>query len=136
MPEKQAGKGFPAFAKLLQKRILFCLRPSFTLFSEIFFGSSKGRHLHLRQFFQNNLSRKAEGYGPLKPWQPYQISHLVEGANSILNSLLRRVVRREISQRSSLILNRISIPIKLILTYRMGFFCTPAPGFPTLGWDQ
>jgi hypothetical protein len=29
------------------------------------------------------LSRKAEGNGPLKPWQPCGNSHSVEGANSI-----------------------------------------------------
>jgi len=31
--------------------------------------------LLLQQFF-NYLSRKAEGYGPVKPWQPLQLTQL------------------------------------------------------------
>jgi len=31
--------------------------------------------LSLRQFFKY-LSRKAEGIGPMKPWQPLQVTHL------------------------------------------------------------
>jgi len=34
------------------------------------FGQIHYALLPLRQFFNIHLSRKAEGYGPLKPWQP------------------------------------------------------------------
>jgi len=34
------------------------------------FGKFACCTLPLRQFFKNYLSRKAEGYGPMKPWQP------------------------------------------------------------------
>jgi hypothetical protein len=80
------AEGFQVIANDFRKRKNFCLVAAFMVFSEIFFGSLKFGLLHLRQFFQNNLSRKAEGYGPMKPWQPYRISHPVEGANSILHS--------------------------------------------------
>jgi hypothetical protein len=79
--------------------------------------------LHLRQFFQNNLLRKAEGYGPTKPWQPYRNSHPVEGANSILHSGASGWAERDKSE-IKFDKNRISIHFKLILTYRMSFFCT------------
>jgi len=39
------------------------------------FGSLKTAPLPLRQFFKY-LSRKAEGIGPMKPWQPLQVTHL------------------------------------------------------------
>jgi len=34
------------------------------------FGFFSNSHLSLGKFFIIRLSRKAEGYGPLKPWQP------------------------------------------------------------------
>jgi len=34
------------------------------------FGKFAATLLPLRQFFIIYLSRKAEGYGPVKPWQP------------------------------------------------------------------
>ena len=38
----------------------------------------------LRQFFVIHLSRKAEGNGPMTPWQPKMVSKTLKGANSIL----------------------------------------------------
>jgi hypothetical protein len=32
----------------------------------------------------NHLSRKAEGNGPMTPWQPKMFSQTLKGANSIL----------------------------------------------------
>lgn len=39
--------------------------------------------LLLPQFFTRHLLRKAEGYGPLTPWQPLLFTQRYEGANSI-----------------------------------------------------
>ncbi len=57
-----------------------------TAFGKIF-GLNDFYALHLRQFFKQHLSRKAEGYGPMKPWQPTQYTRLCEGANSSYSSL-------------------------------------------------
>ncbi len=37
------------------------------------FGSLQIPAISLHQFFSYHLSRKAEGNGPLKPWQPIRI---------------------------------------------------------------
>ena len=39
---------------------------------EKMFGNIKYTSLFLYQFFKRHLSRKAEGFGPMKPWQPIQ----------------------------------------------------------------
>jgi hypothetical protein len=44
--------------------------------SEGFFVGLKFPLLHLQQFFSQHLLRKAEGYGPVKPWQPLQLTQL------------------------------------------------------------
>ncbi len=44
----------------------------------------------LRQFFVIHLSRKAEGYGPMTPWQPKMFSQTLKGANSILTNSRER----------------------------------------------
>lgn len=47
------------------------------------FGGLKFSAIFLHQFFKGNLSRKAEGNGPVKPWQPNNSNQIVKGANSI-----------------------------------------------------
>jgi hypothetical protein len=39
-------------------------------FAENLFGYKKTSGLSLRQFLSHHLSRKAEGNGPMMPWQP------------------------------------------------------------------
>ena len=48
---------------------------SFSLCHKKLFGDLIITLLSLRQFFKY-LSRKAEGIGPMKPWQPLQVTHL------------------------------------------------------------
>jgi len=51
------------------------LLPALQPVTKIFFGNLKSVLLLLHQFFKT-LSRKAEGFGPMKPWQPLQATHL------------------------------------------------------------
>ncbi len=44
----------------------------------------------------NNLSRKAEGNGPVKPWQPCTTDPCIEGANSIAIASAKAVDKSEI----------------------------------------
>jgi hypothetical protein len=51
------------------------------IYNKIFFGNIQCSPLPLRRSsLQTFLSRKAEGYGPMKPWQPRTTA---KGANSI-----------------------------------------------------
>ena len=87
--------------------------------------------LSLRQFFIHYLSRKAEGYGPMKPWQPsFKSIQLYQ----LLSKRTEKVpippiygsagiqYRGEISQIKSLIHRGNALHIQAHLTYQMGFF--------------
>jgi hypothetical protein len=92
------GQGFWRKEKILSNRKNFCFGQWLAFFSEKKFGNLKSVPLHLLQFFQNHLSRKAEGYGPMKPWQPYRNTRPVEGANSILHGCASGLAERDKSE--------------------------------------
>ena len=69
----------------------------------------------LSQFFVILLIKKAEGYGPMKPWQPGHFIEVLNGANSILISAGRDEADHVL----------VEVELSKILTHLAGeFFCS------------